>query len=98
MIEVQFSGGARVPPNRAVKGDLCYLSAVMHDIGTLNITASTRGYFLNKGVVPDGVGSLTLNFDAASPIFPTLMALFKARSSHFASRLEHRQLRVDGIH
>jgi hypothetical protein len=52
------------------------------------ITASKKGYFINKGYAPDGTGNEVLSYEAISPVYSTLVELLKASSAHFASHIE----------
>ena len=52
------------------------------------ITASKKGYFVNKGYTSDGTGNEILNYEAASSVLGTLVELLKSLSLHFASHID----------
>lgn len=45
---VYFSGWNPVPPQRKLQGDLLYIEAVFETQGTIYITASAKGFYVNK--------------------------------------------------
>jgi hypothetical protein len=85
---MQFSNGARAPPWRSVQGDLCYIVATTHDVGRKVITASTRGYFVNKGYVHAADGSVRLDYAQDGDTLPSLSACLRAISPVFAERID----------
>ena len=54
------------------------------DADKLTITANTAGYFLNKGLTQEG----QVNYEREGDVYPTLVALLKAKSPQFASAIE----------
>lgn len=54
------------------------------DTDKLTITANTAGYFLNKGLTQEG----QVNSEREGDVYPSLVALLKAKSPQFASAIE----------
>jgi hypothetical protein len=52
-----FSNGCRSPPWRQIYGELGYLTVRTRDKDTLNITASKKGLFINKGYTANTTGT-----------------------------------------
>ena len=63
------------------------------DSDKLTITANTAGYFLNKGLTQEG----QVNHEREGDIYPTLVALLKAKSPQFAAAIEKKVNRVNNI-
>ena len=82
--DFQFSNGCYAPPWRQVHGDISYFDVKPLDGDILHITASTSGFFLNKGKTPEG----DINYEREGNIYPTLATLLKEKSAHFASTIE----------
>lgn len=80
----QFSNGCHAPPWQQVHGDISYLDVKPFDCDKLTITANTAGYFLNKGLTQDG----QVNYERDGEMYPTLVALLKAKSPQFASAID----------
>lgn len=80
----QFSNGCHAPPWQQVHGDISYLDVKPFDCDKLTITANTAGYFLNKGLTQDG----QVNYERDGEVYPTLVALLKAKSPQFASAID----------
>ena len=80
----QFSNGCHAPPWQQVHGDISYLDVKPFDSDKLTITANTAGYFLNKGLTQEG----QVNYERDGEVYPTLVALLKAKSPQFASAIE----------
>lgn len=80
----QFSNGCHAPPWQQVHGDISYLDVKPFDTDKLTITANTAGYFLNKGLTQEG----QVNSEREGDVYPTLVALLKAKSPQFASAIE----------
>lgn len=78
--EVVFSNGCRAAPWRQVMGDICYISVQPFDGNPFCVTASTEGYYVNKGMKASG----EVNAERAGDVFTTLVGLLKATSQHFA--------------
>ncbi len=89
--DLNFSGGAKAPPWRQIYGELCYISAQCYDQGMIIITATKKGFFVNKGYTTDSHGTDILNYEANSPIYSSLVELFKAQSPHFAARIDNQE-------
>lgn len=83
-----FANGCRTPPWRQIYGELCYLTIVAHDRDRLNVTASKNGVFLNKGYCTTAGGEEELNYEKDGEIYPSLTALLRAQSPHFAATVD----------
>ncbi|XP_003387718.1 PREDICTED: armadillo repeat-containing protein 4 [Amphimedon queenslandica] len=79
---LSFSNGCRAPPWRQVLGDICYLCIQLHDSGQIYVTASTEGYFMNKGM-----NQGQLQYDKTGDLYSTLVLLLKSYSQHFANTI-----------
>ena len=84
LLDHQFSNGCHAPPWQQVHGDISYLDVKPFDTDKLTITANTAGYFLNKGLTQEG----QVNYEREGEVYPTLVALLKAKSPQFASAIE----------
>ena len=80
----QFSNGCHAPPWQQVHGDISYLDIKPFDSDKLTVTANTAGYFVNKGLTQEG----QVNFERVGDVYPTLVALLKAKSPQFSSAIE----------
>lgn len=78
--EVVFSNGCHAAPWRQVMGDICYITVQPFDGDPFCVTASTEGYYVNKGMKASG----EVNAERAGDVFTTLVGLLKATSQHFA--------------
>ncbi|KAK2866722.1 hypothetical protein Q7C36_002778 [Tachysurus vachellii] len=76
----EFSNGCRSPPWRQVHGEIAHLVVETWDTGSLFITCSTDGVFLNAGVGPDGDEN---SYDRKSQVYGDLVTLLKDTSPHF---------------
>eukprot|EP00794_Sanderia_malayensis_P017757 gene17757-19530_t len=74
-----FANGCRAPPWRQVHGDIAYLEVRTKEDERYPITASTAGYYINKGMKKDG----EIEYERESDVFPSLISLLKAKSAHF---------------
>ena len=87
-----FSNGCKAPPWRQVFGDIGYLVVVPKDSPKFYVTASKKGYFINKGYVKDSAGREQLDYDPESPtvtpVYSSLIELLKARSAHFSQTID----------
>ncbi|KAJ3017515.1 Armadillo repeat-containing protein 4 [Thoreauomyces humboldtii] len=83
-----FANGYKAPPWRQVYGELCYLEVQPFDHEKIIVSASKRGYFVNKGYTADDKGIEHLNYEANSDNFPTLIELLKSKSPHFANHID----------
>ncbi|KAL5961558.1 Armadillo repeat-containing protein 4 [Taenia solium] len=78
---VKRSNGYRAPPWREVLGDVAYfLITVGGHENVLSVTASKKGWFVNRGFVS---GKCELSFDQEGEIYPTLLALLRCECSAF---------------
>ena len=83
-----FANGYRAPPWRQVHNELGYIQAAPADGEPVCITATKGGYFVNKGYHADAQGVQQLDYANSSETFPTLTALLRSVSKHFAARVE----------
>ncbi|KNE65224.1 hypothetical protein AMAG_10872 [Allomyces macrogynus ATCC 38327] len=83
-----FQNGVKAPDWRHQFGELGYLVVKPFDADTFLVTASTLGYFVNKGYHANEAGTPEINYDAASSTFPSLFLLLRDRSPHFAAFLQ----------
>ncbi|KAJ7380448.1 Armadillo repeat-containing protein 4 [Desmophyllum pertusum] len=91
-LDHQFSNGCHAPPWQQVHGDISYLDVKPFDTDKLTITANTAGYFLNKGLTQEG----QVNFERDGDVYPTLVALLKAKSPQFASAIDKKEFAYYG--
>lgn len=91
-LDHQFSNGCHAPPWQQVHGDISYLDVKPFDCDKLTITANTAGYFLNKGLTQDG----QVNYERDGEVYPTLVALLKAKSPQFASAIDKKEFTYYG--
>ncbi|PFX30563.1 armadillo repeat-containing protein 4-like [Stylophora pistillata] len=91
-LDHQFSNGCHAPPWQQVHGDISYLDIKPFDNDKLTITANTAGYFLNKGLTQEG----QVNFERVGDVYPTLVALLKAKSPQFATAIEKKEFAYYG--
>jgi hypothetical protein len=81
--DYEFSNGCRAPPWRQVHGDISYILVKPSDGDRLSITAGTSGYFGNKGKTDEN----EIDYERAGDVFPSLVALLKEKSQHFAKTI-----------
>ncbi|KAJ8320963.1 hypothetical protein KUTeg_002550 [Tegillarca granosa] len=79
-----FSNGCRAPPWRQLHGEISYIEAKPHDGNVLYITASTSGYFMNKGQDDKG----ELDYDREGDSYKDLITLLKDKSPKFAEMID----------
>ena len=91
ILDLTFANGFKAPPWRQIYGEISYLQAQCHDKEVFIITASKKGYFINKGYTPDASGSEVLNYEAMSKIYGTLIELLTESSAHFASHIDQQE-------
>jgi hypothetical protein len=94
-LDFTFSDGFKAPPWRQVYGEISYIRVKCHDKDDIIITASKKGYFINKGYSTDVNGNFStkkgnehLNYESASSIYPTLVEILRATSPHFAKQID----------
>ncbi|CAL1542374.1 unnamed protein product [Lymnaea stagnalis] len=89
-----YQNGCRAAPWRQLNGDICYLVIKCFDgPTTLNVTANTSGYYLNKGPTNDKNGQL--DYDRPdSDTYRDLVSLLKAKSPHFATMITQQEFTV----
>ena len=85
-LDYEFSNGCRAPPWRQVHGDISYIIVKPRDGDRLSITAGTSGYFLNKGKTDNN----EIDYDRTGDVYPTLVALLKEKSQHFADTISRK--------
>lgn len=91
-LDYQFSNGCHAPPWQQVHGDISYLDVKPFDADKLTITANTAGYFLNKGLTQEG----QVNYERDGEVYPTLVALLKAKSPQFAEAMDKKEFAYYG--
>ena len=79
----EFSNGYRAPPWRQVHGDMAYIVVKPKDSDAITVAANIHGYWLVKGLVDS-----KMDYDRAGDVYPTLVALLKAKSVHFAATID----------
>jgi hypothetical protein len=82
-IAYEFANGYRAPPWRQVHGDLAYIIAKPVDSDELTIVANTDGVWVAKKTQADQSA-----YDRDGDVYPSLVALFKAVSLHFAATID----------
>lgn len=81
--DYEFANGCRAPPWRQVHGDISYIAVRPRDGDRLSITAGTSGFFTNKGKTDNN----EVDYERTGDVFPTLAALLKEKSQHFAETI-----------
>lgn len=87
-VDFTFSNGFKAPPWRQIYGELSYVQVQCQDKDAFIVTASKKGYFINKGYTSDASGNEHLNYEAVSENFGTLVELLRANSAHFAAHID----------
>jgi hypothetical protein len=87
-LDYTFQNGFKAPPWRQVYGEISYIKIQCHDKDLVIVTASKKGYFINKGYSTDAQGNDHLDYEPASECYPTLVELLRATSEHFASHID----------
>lgn len=87
-LDYTFANGFKAPPWRQVYGEISYIKVQCHDKDQFIVTASKKGYFINKGYSTDENGNEHLNYEAASEIYPTLVEVLRATSAHFSAHID----------
>lgn len=87
-LDFTFANGFKAPPWRQIYGELSYLNVQCHDKDAFIITASKKGYFINKGYSNDATGNAHLNYEASSEVFGSLVEILRSTSEHFASHID----------
>eukprot|EP01137_Pigoraptor_chileana_P028290 Opistho-2@12027 len=87
-----FANGCRAPPWRQIYGELCYLDARPMEGDRVIITASAGGFFVNGGYTVDADGQEHMSYDRVGDLYPSLVALFRARSKHFAKTIDRQEM------
>ncbi|KAI8904118.1 armadillo-type protein [Gorgonomyces haynaldii] len=83
-----FANGVKAPPWRQVYHELCYMNIRTHDKDPVIVTATKKGYFINKGYTTDERGNEILNYESVSETYPTIVELLKSYSPHFSSHID----------
>lgn len=78
-----FSNGYRAPNFRQLQSDIAYFLVYPRDVDDLCVTASTKGWFVNKGYSKD---TNDVDFERRSDLYGSLFALLRERSRHFRER------------
>ncbi|KAM5235838.1 outer dynein arm-docking complex subunit 2 [Ctenodactylus gundi] len=82
--DYEFSNGCRAPPWRQVHGEMCYVLVKPHDVGTLCITCSTEGVFLNGGKTDD---EEEIEYERKGEIYKDLVTFLKEKSPVFSENM-----------
>ncbi|KAM9462528.1 outer dynein arm-docking complex subunit 2 [Clarias gariepinus] len=90
--DYEFSNGCRSPPWRQVHGELAYLVIETCDRGSLFITCSTDGVFLNAGIGHDEDESAYVR---KSDVYRDLVTLLKNMSPYFAEDIRKQDVREE---
>ena len=56
-LDFTFANGFKAPPWRQIYGELSYIYVQCHDRDAFIVTASKKGYFINKGYSTDASGN-----------------------------------------
>lgn len=102
-LDFTFSNGFKAPPWRQIYGELSYIQVHCQDKDAFIVTASKKGYFMNKGYISDAAGNENLNYEATSEVFGTLVELLRSNSFHFSSKIDlqgytyHRSSKETGL-
>ncbi|KAL7750771.1 hypothetical protein RI367_003728 [Sorochytrium milnesiophthora] len=81
--DLTFTNGYKAPPWRQQFGELGYILVRAFDAESVIVTASEKGYFINKGYMSDDKGEMQINYERVGDIYGSLMELLKAFSPHF---------------
>ncbi|KAJ3345511.1 Armadillo repeat-containing protein 4, partial [Kappamyces sp. JEL0680] len=87
-LDFTFAGGFKAPPWRQIYGELSYIKVQCHDKDAFIVTASKKGYFVNKGHVMDAAGNANLDYEAASDVYDSLVEVLRHTSAHFAGHID----------
>ncbi|XP_058261595.1 outer dynein arm-docking complex subunit 2 isoform X1 [Hemibagrus wyckioides] len=87
-----FSNGCRSPPWRQVHGEIAHLVIETCDTGSLFVTCSTDGVFLNAGVGPDRDEN---SYGRKSQVYGDLVTLLKNTSPHFTEDIRKQDLQEE---
>lgn len=82
-----YSNGYRAPNFRQLQSDIAYFLVYPKDVDEFCVTASTKGWFVNKGYSKD---TNDVDFERRSDLFRSLFALLRERSRHFRDRTSRR--------
>ncbi|KAF6041243.1 ARMC4 [Bugula neritina] len=85
----KFDNHCRSPPWRQILGDIAYIEVKPHDEDPFFITASTTGYFVNKGWVKE---KCDLDYEPAGEVNSNLVELLKTKSAKFAELIVRQPL------
>lgn len=83
-----FSNGFKAPPWRQVYNELCYVNIRCRDKEVIIVTATKKGYFINKGYKTDQKGNEILDYESVSDTYPTMVDLLRGYSPHFAAKID----------
>jgi hypothetical protein len=87
-LDFTFSDGFKAPPWRQVFGEISYIRVQCQDKDELIVTASKKGYFINKGYTTDGSGNQHLNYEKVGEVYGSLVDILKVASPHFAQHID----------
>jgi len=96
-----FSNGCRAHPQRQTFGDIAYIQVEPHDGEKFFVTASTSGYYVNKGFNSE---QKDLQYEREGEYFKDLVALIRSKSAVFGQLIDkqdlfqlHEEDKSDGI-
>ncbi|XP_032241492.2 outer dynein arm-docking complex subunit 2 [Nematostella vectensis] len=90
-LDYQFSNGCHAPPWRQVHGDISYIDIKPLDGDAFCVIASTSGFFITG---KDSNGELS--YEREGDVYPTLAALLKKKSVHFADTIDKKEFSYYG--
>ena len=93
VLDYVFANGCRAPPWRQVHGDISYILVKPTDGDRLSLTVGTSGYFENKGKTDEN----EIDYERAGDVFPSLVALLKEKSQHFAKTISKKEFAYHGL-
>ncbi len=73
-------------------GEICYVTIKPLDKDQIVITATKKGYFINKGYWSDEKGVEHLNYDKVDGVlYPTISDLMRSYSPHFSATINRQE-------
>ena len=86
----EFGNGYRAPPWRQVHGDMAYIVIKTKESDPFTVAANISGYWAVKGAAHPGGD---VNYERLGDVYTTLIALVKAKSTHFASTIDKQEFK-----
>lgn len=84
-----FSNGCRAHPKRQTFGDIAYIEVEPHDGAAFYVTASTSGYFVNKGLDSE---QKDLMYEREGEYYKDLTTLLREKSAIFNTLIDKQDL------